>query len=126
MNVIKALDNHNNSNLEDRVYRNGILKSAMVNLGDLYEKILYEYALRNPYRDNTTCIGKVIDDNKVALCDIAKSCGFDVGSNGEKLFLVNKQSLQRVRKNPNNAQLQECISWNLAIATMIRTTFSIG
>lgn len=123
MNVIKALDNHNNSNLEDRVYRNGILKSAMVNLGDLYEKILYEYALRNPYRDNTTCIGKVIDDNKVALCDIAKSCGFDVGSNGEKLFLVNKQSLQRVRKNPNNAQLQECISWNLAIATNDKNHF---
>ena len=123
MNTIQALNEQKNSNLEDRVHRNDILKNAMVNLGDLYEKILYEYAIRNPYIDNIGCIGKVIDDNKIALIDIAKSCGFDVSSNGEKLFLVNKQAIQKIRKNPNRAQLQECISWNLAIATSDKNHF---
>ncbi len=123
MNTIKALNDQKNQNIEDRVQRYDILKNAMVNLGDLYEKILYEYAIKNPYKDNVDCIGKDITYNKIALIDIAKSCGFDVSNNGEKLLVISKQSLQKIRKNPNRAQLPECISWNLAIATKDKNHF---
>ncbi len=115
--VIKVLKESKDKNYEVRVHRNEIVKDAMVNLGDLYEKVLYNAALASPHRAEYDCLGKDIKDNQIKLKGFAATVGFDVSENGEKLLIVNKKSIQRIIRDPNKAQLGECISWNLVLST---------
>ncbi len=115
--VIKVLKESKDKNYEVRVHRNEIVKAAMVNLGDLYEKVLYSVALASPHKAEYDCLGKDINDNLIRLKGFASTVGFDVSENGEKLLKINKKSIQRIIKDPNKAQLGECISWNLVLST---------
>ncbi len=115
--VIKVLKESKDKNYEVRVHRNEIIKAAMINLGDLYEKVLYNAALASPHRDEYNCLSKDIRDNQIKLKGFAATVGFAVSENGEKLLMVNKKSIQRIIKDPNKAQLGECISWNLILST---------
>lgn len=120
VNVIRALNESKAKNYSERLYRNQMLSDAMVYLGDLFEKVLYLGATES---------GKDIQEplqilhredsksNKEILTVIAKSIGFDISGNASKLFSTNRKTLKKIIKNPNAAQLGECIDLNLALAS---------
>ena len=117
INVINVLNDSKSKSYNDRIHRNEIIKNSMVNLGDLYEKVLYQAALTSPNRFEFDTLGNDAKDNKIKLINIAKSIGFEVSDNGERLLFANRKSLQRIARDPNKAQLAECISWNVLLAT---------
>ncbi|RIA77947.1 hypothetical protein EI71_00730 [Anaeroplasma bactoclasticum] len=117
INVINVLNDSKSKSYNDRIHRNEIIKNSMVNLGDLYEKVLYQAALTSPKRFEFDTLGNDAKDNKIKLINIAKSIGFEVSDNGERLLFANRKSLQRIARDPNKAQLAECISWNVLLAT---------
>ena len=117
INVINVLNDSKYKSYNDRIHRNEIIKNSMVNLGDLYEKILYQAALTSPNRFEFDTLGNDVKDNKIKLINIAKSIGFEVSKNGERLLFANRKSLQRIARDPNKAQIAECISWNVLLAT---------
>lgn len=129
INIIKALDESNAKNYSERVYRNQILSNAMVYLGDLFEKILYlgttengkdmQEALQILHREDSKL-------NKEILAEIAKSIGFDISENASKLLSTNRRTLKKIIKNPNAAQLGECIDLNLVLASKDERHFYRG
>lgn len=116
INVINSLKDSKSKSYNDRIYRNEVIKNSMVNLGDLFEMVLYQAALTSPQRFEFDILGKDIKDNRIKLIEIAKSIGFVVSDNGEKLLFASKKSLQRIAKDPNKAQLEECLSWNILLS----------
>ena len=115
--VINVLNDSKSKTYNDRIHRNEIIKNSMVNLGDLYEKVLYQAALTSPSRFEFNTLGNDAKDNKIKLVNDAKAIGFEVSDNGERLLFANRKSLQRIARDPNKAQLAECISWNVLLAT---------
>lgn len=117
INVINVLNDSKSKNYNDRIRRNEVIKNSMVNLGDLYEKVLYQAALVSPNRFEFGDLSKDPNDNKIKLLNMAKAIGFDVSENGARLLFASKKSLERIARDPNKAQLAECISWNVLLST---------
>lgn len=121
--VIQSLNDSSNQNYSDRIYRNEVIKNAMVNLGDLYENVLYQVAILNKNKNNIDILSKNIDDNKIILVGMAKAYGFDVSINAEKLLCVSKKSIKRLISDPNKAKLGDCLAWNLIIDSNEQDSF---
>jgi len=115
--VINVLNESKNKDYNVRVHRNEIVKAALLNLGDLYEKVLFQAAISNSHRHEFDCLGKDVRENKIKLKNIAATCGFDVSENGERILNVTNRSLRRIIMDPNKAQLSECLCWNLVLTT---------
>ena len=115
--VINVLNESKNKDYNVRVHRNEIVKVALLNLGDLYEKVLFQAAISNSHRHEFDCLGKDVRENKIKLKNIAAACGFDVSENGERILNVTNRSLRRIIMDPNKAQLAECLCWNLVLTT---------
>ena len=119
INVIKVIDNTNLKQFSERVYHNQILANAMIHLGDLFEKVLYLGALEYGENLNDELFFLHKDDsqfNKNLLSEIAKNVGFDLNEQSSKLLFTNRKNLKRILRNPNAAELSECLVLNLVIA----------
>lgn len=128
MSVIKVINNTNDSSYDEKITRINAIKEAMTELGDLFEKLLYQVSMEQDdyikmnYRNILT---KNKYDNKLKLIEIAKQIGFDLSEDGAKLLYVESKSIGKIIAKPNQATLQECISWNLTIS-MINNNFYLS
>lgn len=91
-------------------------KNAIINLTDMFEKVLYQAALEN---ENSNDLSYICNDRNInikLLGELAESKGFNVNFESEKLFSVTKRNLNKAINNPMLARISECISWNLIVA----------
>lgn len=119
MKVISVLKEAEEASYNDKIKRIESIKTSMVELGDLFEKILYQTALEKnvTYKNSYLKLSKYRKDNQNQLAEIAKSIGFDISEDGQKLFNIERRDIVKIIKDPSKAILDSCISWNLMIAT---------
>ena len=91
-------------------------KNAIINLTDMFEKVLYQAALENTNSNDLSYICNDRNINIKLLGELAESKGFNVNFDSEKLFSVTKRNLNKAINNPMLARISECISWNLIVA----------
>lgn len=118
MKVIFVLKSAEEVNYNDKIKRIESIKTAMVELGDLFEKVLYQTALESNqnFRNSYLKLSKCRNDNKESLTEIAKSIGFDISDDGQKLLNVERRDIAKMINDPSKVILDSCISWNIAIA----------
>ncbi len=119
MKVIETFETIKEGSYQEKLKNISKIKVAMIQLGDLFENVLYQIALEKKPEDKAyykEVLTRSNNDNAEILAEIAGLIGFSIGSESTKVFKVNLKSVERVINNLKNSRLFENISWNLTIA----------
>lgn len=115
--VIRSLSLDNTDGKYDNLYsKMDAAKNSIINLTDMFEKVLFQAASENAnsYNLDYICNDKFI--NVKLLGELADFKGFDINFESEKLFEITKRNLSKAMNNPSMAKINECVSWNLVVA----------
>ena len=92
------------------------MRHGMLYMGDLFETILYISAYNSNFKHTEGILTTYKTGAQPLLISIAKSIGFEINEDGEKLLYMLPSNILKAKKRPETKTIGSCVAWNLLIS----------